>query len=263
MDVTASRGEAARAASRRRAKAEAGRPHVEVRVGRRGRALRVDGTFASWYEPGQVLTGSVWDVLAAPLLLLPKSRRRSALLLGLGGGSAARILRALDPDLRIVGVEASREVLRAARRWLDLDRLGIEVVEADAHEYLRRARGRHDLVIEDIFVGRGRALHKPDWLPAPGLELALRRLQPRGVLVVNAIDEARAAARELRRLLPSGLAIHLADYDNCVLVGSRDPIAARRLRTALRRDPLLCGSLPCLRFRALNVPPPGTRARFG
>jgi spermidine synthase len=230
------------------------RPVVEVRVGRRGRSLRVDGTFASWYEPGQVLTGSVWDALAAPLLLLPKSRRRSALLLGLGGGSAARILRALEPGLRIVGVEASREVLRAARRWLDLDGLGIEVVEADAHEYLRRARGRHDLLIEDIFVGRGRALHKPDWLPAPGLELALRHLRPRGVLVVNSIDEAPATARELRRLLPASLSIRLADYDNRVLVGSRGPISARRLRAALRRDPLLRESLSRLRFRALAHP---------
>jgi spermidine synthase len=225
---------------------------VEVRVGRRGRALRVDGTFASWYAPGRVLTGSVWDALAAPLLLLPEARRRSALLLGLGGGSVARILRALEPDLRIVGVEQSREVLRAARRWLDLDGLGIEVVEADAHEYLRRGRGRHDLVIEDIFVGRGRALHKPDWLPAPGLALALRQLRPGGVLVVNTIDETPAAARELRRLLPSGLAIRLADFDNRVLVGSREPISARRLRAALHRHPLLRFGLPRLSLRGLG-----------
>jgi hypothetical protein len=37
-----------------------------------------------------------------------------------------------------------------------------------------------------------------------------------------------------------------------VLVASRGPISARALRAALRRDPLLRGSLPRLRFRALG-----------
>ena len=72
-----------------------GRPRVEVKLGRRGRSLRIDGTFASYYEPGIPITGSVWDALAAPLVLLPPSRRRSVLVLGLGGGSVARVVRAL------------------------------------------------------------------------------------------------------------------------------------------------------------------------
>jgi len=54
---------------------------------------RIDGTFASWYEPGRAVTGSVWDALAAPILLLPRARRSRVLILGLGGGSAARIVR--------------------------------------------------------------------------------------------------------------------------------------------------------------------------
>ena len=43
------------------------KPRVEVRVDRRGRALHVDGSFASWYTPGLATTGSVWDALAAPI----------------------------------------------------------------------------------------------------------------------------------------------------------------------------------------------------
>ena len=78
---------------------------VEVKRIGNARALRIDGTFASWYEPGQQVTGSVWDALAAPLLLLPKPRRNRVLILGLGGGSAARVVRALAPKARITGVE--------------------------------------------------------------------------------------------------------------------------------------------------------------
>jgi spermidine synthase len=56
------------------------------------------------------------------------------LVLGLGAGSAARLVRALAPRARIVGGERSAEVLRAARRHFGLDALGVEVVHADARD---------------------------------------------------------------------------------------------------------------------------------
>jgi spermidine synthase len=229
-----------------------GRPRVEVKLGRRGRTLSIDGTFASYYEPGLPLTGSVWDALAVPLVLLPRARRRSVLVLGLGGGSVARVVRALAPAARIVGIEKNREVLRAARRWLDLDALGVEVVEADAQEYLARARRRFDVIVEDIFVGRGRAVYKPAWLPAPGLELAQRRLAPCGLLVSNTIDESSATLRALRRLFPATVGIEVEDYDNRVLVAGPSTLGARALRRAVRAAPLLRATLPRLSFRTLS-----------
>ena len=220
-------------------------------MGRRGRELRIDGTIASWYDPSLPITGSVWDALAAPLLLLPPSRRRSVLVLGLGGGSVARVMRALAPGARIVGIEKSREVLDAARRWLDLDSLGVEVVVGDARSWLARTRRRFDVVIEDIFVGRGRAVHKPDWLPAPGLELAARRLRPGGLLVSNTIDESAAVARELRRLFPHAVGIEVEDFDNRVLVAARTKLSGQALRDAVRAEPVFAATLPRLRFRTL------------
>lgn len=227
------------------------KPRVEVRVGRRGRALHIDGSFASWYTPGRSVTGSVWDALAAPILALPPRRRRSVLLLGLGGGSVARVLRAVAPGVHIVGVESNGAVLRAARRWLDLDRLGVEVVEADAGAYLTRARRRFDLVVEDVFEGRGRAIRKPKWLPRPGLELARARLAPGGLLAANTLDESRAVASELRRLFQARLAIGVEDYDNRIFVAGRRPLSARALRAALRADPVLRVSAPRLSLRTL------------
>src|SRR5215470_3959084 len=147
---------------------------VEVRESRKGRALRVDGTFASWYVPGRAHTGSVWDALVAPLCWLPPSRRRAVLVLGLGAGSAARLVRAIAPRARIVGVERSAGVLRAARRHFDLDAVGVEIVHADARDYLARSRAHFDAVIEDLFVGNARSVRKPEWLLASGLVSAAR-----------------------------------------------------------------------------------------
>ncbi len=236
------------------------KPRVVVKVGARGRSLRVDGSFASWYAPGRAVTGSVWDALAAPLLLLPPRRRRAVLILGLGGGSAARVVRALAPGAHIVGVERSGEVLRAARRWLDLDALGVEVVEADAHRYLRRARRRFDAVLEDIFIGPGRRERKPGWLPDPGLALAARRVAPRCLLVSNAIDESAAVARALRRLFPAALRIEVEGYDNRILAAGPAGVTARSLRSAVGANPVLAPTLSRLSIRTLACPA-GPRAR--
>lgn len=228
------------------------RPRVEVRRRRDGLALQIDGTFASWRARDGRVGGSVWEALAAPLLLLPASRRRRILVLGLGGGSAAAVARALAPRARIVGVERDREVVRAGRRWFGLDALGLEIVRGDARSYLERSRRRFDAVLEDVFVGRGRAVHKPEWLPDPGLALAARRLEPGGLLVSNALDEAPAQARCLAGLFPRVLQIRVADYDNRLLVGAGRRVDARRLRRALARNPLLAPALPAFSCRTLS-----------
>jgi spermidine synthase len=215
---------------------------VEVKRRGKARALRIDGTFASWYEPGKEATGSVWDALAAPLLLLPKSRRNRVLVLGLGGGSAARVARALAPRARITGVEIDASVVRAARRWFDLDELGVEVVKGDARLYLERTRRRFDIILDDVFVGNQRSVRKPDWLPDPGLALAASRLRPGGILVSNTIDETASMAREMRRLFASTLQIAIEDYDNRIVVGAGFPLSGRSLRTALTRCPTLAAT---------------------
>jgi spermidine synthase len=212
---------------------------VEVKRTRNGRALRINGTFASWYQPGTAITDSVWDALAAPLLLLPPARRRQLLILGLGGGSAARVARALAPRARITGVELDPRVVRAARRWFDLDELGVEVVRGDAWHYLERTRRRFDVILEDIFIGSRRTIRKPDWLPSPGLALAARRLRAGGILASNALDEAAAVTREMRGLFGSTLRIDIDDYDNRIVVGAGFPLSGRDLRSALRQNPVL------------------------
>jgi spermidine synthase len=225
---------------------------VVVHRGPRTRRLVIDGTFASLWRPGRAATGSIWDALAAPLLALPPSRRRSVLILGLGGGSAARVVRAIAPAARIVGVELDARVVAAARRHFALDAIEVEVVRDDAARFLARDRSRYDLVIEDVFIGRGRRLHKPAWLPEPGLALAARRLRPGGILVCNAIDEARAAARALARLFPHRVSLRYADYDNCIFAASGRRLDARGLRTAIASQPILQNTLVRVELRTLG-----------
>jgi spermidine synthase len=216
------------------------------------RELHVDGTFASRYQPGRVLAGPVWDALAAGVSALPRRRRRSVLLLGLGGGSAARVVRVLAPRARIVGVEIDPSVVRLARRWFDLDALGIEVVVEDAREYLERSRRRFDAVLEDVFIGTGRDAVKPEWLPEPGLRRAAARLARGGVLASNALDEARAVSAAMCSLFSNVARIEVDDYDNRIFVGSSTAITGRGLRGAVAATPVLAPTLCCLSFRTVQ-----------
>ncbi len=220
-----------------------------VRQGQR-RVLRIDDTFASTYEPGRVTTGSVWDAIACGILAVSSKRRRRVLLLGLGGGSAARIVRALAPEAVIVGVELSADVVRLAQEHLDLDALGLDVRVGDAREVVRSERARYDAIFEDVFVGSGRNAYKPEGLPHPLLEEAKALLRPGGVIVSNALDEAGAVRRAMTDLFSNVVEIGLKEFDNRIYVGSDARLTARDLRRAVAEDAVLGETLSQLRFRS-------------
>jgi spermidine synthase len=222
---------------------------IEVRESARGRELCVDGTFASLFRPGRITTGSVWDALAAPLVALPAQGRKKILLLGLGGGSAARLARALFPEARIVGVERDPRVIEVARHHFQLDALSLEVVLGDARRYLEKGSERFDAILEDVFVGSGRRVRKPEWLPEPGLPLAARRLFAGGLLVTNSLDERALALRVLRKHVGPAISIEVAGYDNRILAAGPTGLSAKGLRAEVAAHPLLAATLSRLSFR--------------
>jgi spermidine synthase len=222
-------------------------PRVEVRRTTRGLELRLDGTLASSHLDGGAGTGPVWDALALPVLALA-GRRPSILVVGLGGGSVAKVLRALAPEARIAGIEVDRAVVQAARDHLGLDRLGVEVIVADALAALRAERRRFDLVVEDVFVGSTRTVRKPEGFPEPFLSLARRRLAPGGLLASNTIHEGPQVAGALRAHFPSLLAIHVRGFWNRILVAG-DGLEAAALRRASAQAPAVAASLRHLSFR--------------
>jgi spermidine synthase len=223
-------------------------PRVVVRPVKGGIELRVDGTLASFRSTSGASTGTVWWTLAAPVLLLPRARPR-VLLLGLGAGSVAAAVRALAPSAAIVGVERDREVLRAARTHFDLDRHRVEVVADDAFDYLRRARRRFDLVVEDLFVGSVRRVRKPEGLLDEGYRLIRGCLADGGLAVANTIHETPAVVRAMRPLGPRVVSMNVRGHWNRVVLGGRDVPPARALRALLAAHPALSAVLPRLSVR--------------
>lgn len=147
------------------------------------RALVVDGVIISVADDHREPPSGYWAAM------LPHGSPRSALLLGLGGGTLAHSLNRRYPGIQMVGVDADDEVIRFAREHFNLDLANLEIVVGDAFEYVDRCRREFDFVAVDLFVGydfqRG-ALSKP-------FLRRIRTLAGHGEIVFNLFKDRRTA----------------------------------------------------------------------
>lgn len=238
---------------------------VEVRAAGRTRRLYVDGVYHSSWSPARPLTGAVWDHLALSTFLVDPEGARRVLLLGVGGGAVLRMLHALAPPQRLVGVELDGLLLDIGRRWFGLDRTGAELVRADAAAWVRRnARARFDLVIDDVFGEEDGEPRRP-----PGLDDGAwwRRLAalvaPGGALVVNFVTERDLLASDIcqdvgfRRRFPAALRFSCTGYENAVVALLSDAVHPRGFRRRVEAHPALrsAAARRLLRFRVHRLWP--------
>lgn len=155
-------------------------------------------------------------------LRLAERRCERALLLGVGGGSVVALLRRLPHAPRtIVAVEIDPVVVELARTHFGLvPSADLEIVTADAAEFVSAPHAPFDLVVVDVFVN--------DEIPAQCqtpefMRACARLLSPGGWLVANrmahtpgARAEAQAFASMCKRAL--GTTLYLNIDDNLVLV---------------------------------------------
>ncbi len=122
------------------------------------RALMVDGVILSVAVEGPEPPSGYWAAM------LPEGSPRSALLLGLGGGTLAYLLTRRYPGIEIVGVDADEEVIQFAREQFALGLPNLEIVVGDAFRYVANCPRGFDFVAVDLFAGydfQGGVLAKP------------------------------------------------------------------------------------------------------
>lgn len=170
-------------------------PTVELRGGEL--RLIVDGAVQSvaMGDPETAPNG-YWPALA------PSRQPETVLILGLGGGTLAQILKRQWPDVAITGIDDDPKVLALARERFGLDDAAITVVETDARVYVRGCREHFDLVVVDLYRGETAA----EFLGYGAFIRAIRRLvTPGGVAVWNLPRDQRGAT--LRKRVGRGLAL--------------------------------------------------------
>lgn len=136
----------------------------------------------------------LYNLFAVPVAA--KDSRRG-LLLGGGTGTLPRIHEALNPDLRLVGVEIDPQIVGIGERFFKLEDLkNIEpIIIADARPFLARDNGRYDMIEMDIF----RETEIPFYLVSREFfELTEERLNENGILMMNVYDPTKDRGIEKR-----------------------------------------------------------------
>src|SRR5258708_10554907 len=114
-------------------------------------------------------------VMALAVAVAPKPR--SALLLGLGGGTMMRFLSAFFPECALTVIEHDPAVLALARRHFHVDH---PVELADAVEFVAATEARFDAIFVDIYGGP--RLQGP---PSPFLGPFVPLTRPPGLTSIN------------------------------------------------------------------------------
>ena len=105
--------------------------------------LQVDGFSQSAYPP----QGGYYQYL------IPEKDPKTALVLGVGAGTVCRMLLEKFPDIKITGVDNNPEVIRIAREYLKLDEVNMDLIIANAFEFVEKTTEKFGLIIVDLFNG--------------------------------------------------------------------------------------------------------------
>lgn len=131
----------------------------------------------------------------------------SCLILGFGVGNVCRILREYHPDSQVVGVEIDEKIIGLGRNYFDLDTYeNMEIVVAEATEYMSVCEAKFDLIIVDLFID---ALVPNQAESGAFLEKLDEQLQPGGLLLFNRMmhspglrQQSEAFTRKIQAVLP-------------------------------------------------------------
>lgn len=228
----------------------------EVRSAGRTRRLYTNGVLHTQYNPTHALTGSVWDLLLLPALLQPQRTFERVLVLGVGGGAVINLLRRHLHCDTLVGVELDALHLQLARRFFELRGPGIELVQADARDWLPDYDGEaFDLIIDDLFTEvDGEPARAVTATPA-WLRLLDSHLTRRGMLVMN-FPGGRdlrqcgfTAAPRLRARYRSAFELTHPRLENHIGAWLKFSAASRALRRTLKTLPELDPARSRLEYR--------------
>jgi spermidine synthase len=165
-------------------------PVIEV-VDDGGRlGLAIDGAVQSVAVASGAPPAGYWPAM------LPATPPRDALLLGLGGGTIAHLLVGACGPIPLVGVDDDPSVLALGREAFGLNLPNLEVVLADAFQYVATCSRRFDLICVDLFRD-GRI--PPRVCASPFLVRLRGLLRPGGAATFN-LARDRAAPNRLAQL---------------------------------------------------------------
>jgi len=167
------------------------------------------GTIYSISNDDNYYTNNYWD-LFMPLPGL-YSRPR-VLLIGLGGGTIARQIRALYKAASIDAVEIDNDIAELATKHFDMG--DANVIVADGAEFVKKVDSHYDLIILDAFEGS----KVPDaFMSKEFFDNTYNALSKEGILAINSMDTINTAATSASRFNVYALRSSIAPGNNITI----------------------------------------------
>jgi len=225
---------------------DVGSTNYQLRQAGNSLRLYTNGVFHSQYNPRRPVTGSVWDLLFLPAFFYPPGSIRRILVLGVGGGAVIQQLRHfIQPDT-VVGVELSATHLYLAKRFFGVSGNDVELVRADAVDWVKQYQGPlFDIVIDDLFGHVDGETQRSVFADPTWVASLTRCLSSDGMIVCNFASwlELMASAylghSVLRKKFSSAFYLSTAQNYNAVGVFLKRLATTRQLRDRLKRIPQL------------------------
>src|SRR3989344_2104718 len=117
-----------------------------------GNYIQVEGLTQSGGVVNEVWKTTLWKL---------KNKRtkelKNCLILGLGGGSAAKLVRKFWPDAKITGVEIDPIMVNLGKKYLKLDAVEVDIVIDDAYKFVANSSKliaqSYNLILVDLYIG--------------------------------------------------------------------------------------------------------------
>ncbi len=115
----------------------------------------------------------------------------SILILGLGAGTSAKMLRKKFPTSEITGIEIDPMIISLGKKYFDLDKINVEINIESAKDFVEQTQNKYDLVYLDVFIGA----EAPSFVSEAIFFKKLQSiLKPYGEIIVNSIYRKKAEA---------------------------------------------------------------------
>ncbi len=208
--------------------------HYEVRTAGATCRLYTNTVFHSQYNPNKVMQGGIWDLLMLPAFAYPENKIQRVLVLGVGGGTVINQLQHYLKPESITGIELNSVHLFVAKKYFSVKHPSIQLIEADAIQWLENYKGKKfDLIIDDLFGHQDGNAERVIKVNKKWSSSLLNSLSDDGLLVINFGDNnemknsALLSYKKLFNQFKSVLRLTLAQYENAIGVFSKHDIKAK------------------------------------
>ncbi len=95
------------------------------------------------------IINSIWQTTFKKILE-KKPHIKSCLILGLGGGTSAKLISQYWVDISITGIDIDKKIVDLGKKYLGLDKIKIDIKIEDAYKFDSKS---YDLILIDLYLG--------------------------------------------------------------------------------------------------------------